>query len=165
MKKKTTITIIILLVVVLFFFTFFFRPTVSYDKQLFIKNKSSYDKVATFCYDCYQNSQSSIDILVFSITNDNSLYCYDNREYYSLTDEQKNSLRIVEETFSLDHHTLESLYVTDNYVIFNIVNGRATFIYSVDNSKPTFVNTPKEDSQYIYVEKIVEHWYFACNQD
>ncbi len=165
MKKKVAIATIILLLGAFAFCFFLPVPAISYNKELFIENKSYYDDVVTICQENYRKSKLT-DVVVFDSSSDGeSLYCYDNKEYYSLTDEQKNSLKMVEEKFRLDHQSLEDISVTDNYVVFKIVNGRASFIYSIDDSKPKFVNTPKEDSQHIYVEKIVDNWYFACNQD
>ena len=165
MKKNVTITVIVLFLGVFAFLFFIPHPAISYNKELFIENKSYYDDVVKMCKEYYKESKRT-DTVFFSSANDGeSLYCYHNKEYYPLTDEQRNSFKMVEETFRLDHQSLEDLIVTDEYVVFNIVNGRASFIYSDDNSKPNFVNTPKVDSQHIYVEKIVDNWYFACNQD
>lgn len=165
MKKKVAITTIALLLGVLALCFFFSVPAISYDKELFIENKSYYDSVVVTCKDFYKKSKLT-EVVSFEPSSDGEfLYCYDNKEYYSLTDKQKNSFKIIEEKFRLDHQSLEDISVTENYVVFKIVNGRASFIYSNDNSKPNFVNTPKEDSQHIYVEKIVNNWYFACNQD
>lgn len=165
MKKKVIIIASVLLLGIVALWFLSPHPAISYNKELFLENKSYYNDVATICKENYKKSKFT-DVVSFEPSSDvESLYCYNNKEYYPLTDEQKNSVKIVEEEFLLDHQSLEALTVTDTYVVFNIVNGRASFIYSDDNSKPEFVNTPKEDSKRIYVEKIVDNWYFACNQD
>ena len=70
----------------------------------------------------------------------------------------------VKSVFRLDNHCLDCLSVFDNNVVFKIVNERATFIYSVFDEKPNFINSRKENNDNIFVEKITDNWYYACRQ-
>lgn len=90
---------------------------------------------------------------------------YDNDQYYSLTPYQKQAFDTVKSIFRLDHHGLENIFVNDNFVVFGIENGRASFIYSLSDKKPDFVNSPKEENENIFVEKIDDKWYYACRQE
>ena len=67
-------------------------------------------------------------------------------------------------TFNLDGKGLETIYVYDTFVSFKIVNGRASFVYSVNGEKPRYVNRPDEGKLRIHVEKIFDNWYYACMQ-
>lgn len=55
-------------------------------------------------------------------------------------------------------------YVNNDFVVFGIINGRASFIYSPYNKKPDFVNSPKGDEDNIFVEMITNNWFYACKQ-
>ena len=96
----------------------------------------------------------------------NNLVCYNSegQSYYSLTQEQKLEFMIVKSVFRLDHQGLSNLFVNNYFVAFGIANGRASFIYSPYNKKPDFVNSPKEDNDNIFVERITNNWFYACKQ-
>ncbi|MEE0059789.1 MAG: hypothetical protein UE295_03055 [Acutalibacteraceae bacterium] len=49
MKKKVTITVIVLFLGVFAFLFFIPHPAISYNKELFIENKSYYDDVVKMC--------------------------------------------------------------------------------------------------------------------
>lgn len=82
----------------------------------------------------------------------------------SLTDKEYQALQTVYDNYNPDKHSLEYIRACDGFAAFCEANGRASFIYSVDDEKPSFVNIPDEAARSIWVEKIADHWYYACQQ-
>ncbi|SFX39722.1 hypothetical protein [Ruminococcus sp. XPD3002] len=139
---------------------------VSYDKQILLDNQSAYNTLVQVCLSDFDTVKDSSSICTYSISKDNqSLLCYNSEKTIHLNSVQKQAAKVVNDTFRLDKHSLEYLRVTSDNVIFAIANGRASFIYSKDDVKPNFVNTPNEKNGKIYIEKMADNWYFVCKQD
>ncbi|MCM1227611.1 MAG: hypothetical protein NC320_09390 [Clostridium sp.] len=153
--------------VIIVFLKIGIKPTISYNKSMLVDNKNSFEIAAKICMNYYKESEATDDVWLFSVSGDiNNLICYNNNErcLYSLTQEQRQAFTKVKSVFRLDHQGLEYLYVNDDFVVFGIINGRASFIYSPYNKKPNFVNSPKGDEDNIFVEKIISNWFYACKQ-
>lgn len=140
-------------------------PVISYDEAMLTDNISSFESAARICMDYHENNEG---VSLFNIDTDkHSLICYNNdgQFIYSLTQEQNQAFVTIISVFRLDHLGLENVFANDNFASFGIANGRASFIYSHSDKKPDFVNSPNEDFDDIYVEKITNNWYYACRQD
>lgn len=141
------------------------RPAISYDKSILTENQDSFESVANICMDYYSESADDNDVWLFSVDIDNNeLFCYNNNEQhcYSMKQEQKQVFADVKSVFRLDHLSLANIFVNDDFVSFGIDNGRCSFIYSPYNKKPDFVNSPEFNENDIYVEKIMDNWFYAC---
>lgn len=171
MRKRNRLIIIcftvLLILVIAFFFKIGIKPKISYKKSMLVDNQNSFETAAKICMNYYKENEDTDDVWLFSISTDmNNLHCYNNNEHclYSLTQEQRETFITVKSVFRLDHQSLEYLYVNNDFVVFGIINGRASFIYSPYNKKPDFVNSPKGDEDNIFVEKITNNWFYACKQ-
>lgn len=142
------------------------RLYVSYDKNTLIDYKEEYTQIAELCYKDYlQLKKNDGDINRAAY-----LLSYDRKRLHNcisdntiiLTNGESQSLQTTDDDFYLAKKKLDFIEVQDNFVAFGIVNGRASFIYSLNDDKPNFVNTANENYQRIYVEKITDHWYFSC---
>ena len=169
MKKKKCFIIIsfiaLLTIVIAIFLIISYGPPISYDKSILAENQDRFESAANICMDYHKESTDDNDVWLFSVDIDNNkLFCYNNNGHhcYSMTQEQKQIFSDVKSVFILDHHGLEYLYVNDYFVSFGINNGRCSFIYSPYNKKPDFVNSPEFDESNIYVEKIMDNWFYAC---
>ena len=173
MKKNKSI-IIILFIILSFILIIFLtknKPAISYNKSMLIDNKESFETVANICINFHNKNGGAEEFWVYSVDYDNNnLICNHNQQYYSLNQEEKQAFITVTSTFKLDHHGLSDLFVSNNFVVFGIANGRASFIYSHSNEKPYFVNSPKLDKYTIFdifnvfIGKIVDKWYYACKK-
>lgn len=163
------------LIVILAIFGAFFsivliypRPRISFDKNIMLDNKDAYTEIAQLCYKDFQKNTTDTEATYIIDENDEII-----RLSTNVTDTVPIQLDIVQseysdrikETFELDDHCVSSIFVHDGFVSFGIANGRASFIYSTSDKKPDFVNSPNEDFDDIYVEKITDNWYYACRQD
>lgn len=164
--KKTKKFLFLVLAAVSVILIFIFRgPVISYDKSRFTDNKESFEIVANTCINFHNKSNKAEEGWIYSIDyNKNNLICYHNQEHYSLNQEEKQAVITVTSVFYLDHHGLDWLFVNNNFVVFGIANGRASFIYSLSGKKPDFVNSPKFNEHNIWVEKITDKWFYACRQ-
>ncbi len=167
MKKKpliiTCFTVLSILVIAAFL-KIGIKPTISYNKSMLADNQNSFETIAKACMEYHKkNAAADADeVCLYTIDkNANNLVCCHNWQYY-LTQEQRQAFITVKSVFRLDHQSLEYLYVNNDFVVFGIINGRASFIYSPYNKKPDFVNSPKGDEDNIFVEKITNNWFYAC---
>lgn len=171
MKKRTCLIIIIcavlLIMAIVVFLKIRTKPTISYDKAMLTDYQNSFETAAKTCIEYHKEDDNADDFWLFCVdANADGLICYneDEQQYYSLTTEQQQAFITVKSVFRLDHNGLSYLYVNDNFVSFGILNGRASFVYSASNEKPDFVNSPNEEENKIFVEKITDNWYYTCKQ-
>lgn len=168
-RKRLIITcfVVLSIVVIAVLIKKAIKPVVSYDESMLTDNINSFEIAAKTCMDYYKNNRDDNDVWLFNVDIDmNNLICYNNNEqaYYSLTQEQKQAFITIKSVFKLDHQGLENVFVNEHFVSFGVANGRASFIYSLSNQKPDFVNSPKENNDNIFVEKITNNWFYACKQ-
>lgn len=173
MKKKWLNTpliitcIVLLIMVIAVFLKNGIKPEISYDKSMLNDNKNSFETAAKTCMDYYKENADGDDVWLFNVDVDkNNLICYNSNGQccYSLTQEQNQAFETVKSVFRLDHLGLENVFVNDSFAAFGIANGRASIIYSPSDKKPDFVNSPKENNDDIFVEKITDNWFYACKQ-
>lgn len=168
MKRLIIICFVMLsIVVITVFLKNAIKPAISYEESIITDNKNSFEIAAKTCMDYYKDNKDDDDVWLFNVDIDmNNLICYNNngQSYYSLTQEQKQAFMTIKSVFRLDHLGLENLFVNEHFVAFGIANGRASFIYSPSDQKPDFVNSSKENTDNIFVERITNNWFYACKQ-
>lgn len=163
--KKYIIVIITLLLITIIFLKVIQHPVISFDKSMLLNNQNSFEIAADLCIKNYKENAISSEVWIYSFnSNSNNLFCNNNEQYCNLTQDQKQAFITIKSIFQLDHQNLDCIYVVDDFVAFGIVNGRASFIYSINGVKPSFVNRPDESIDNIYIEKIDRNWYYACRQ-
>ena len=169
MKKKTALAagIIILLLAaigVIYYLLFGSKPPISYDKNRLLDNKDYYMEIAEICLE--HRNQHGKDIICvipgMEQVNEFKMYCYECDTYIARTENQTASAKAVERSFHLDDKPLDAIRVYENFVSFGVVTGRASFIYSKNNLKPSFVNNPDESGRKPFVQKITDKWYYVC---
>ena len=144
--------------------------TLSYDKDSFLENQKSYSTIAQLIYNNYIEKNLSEDRL-YLIT-ERSVGYYDKESpdispniiYLDLTKEQSEMAKRIFDSYRLDKHSLDSVWVNKGFVCFGNINGRNSLIYSADDVEPNFVNRPSEKVEHVYIEKICDHWYYACDK-
>lgn len=167
MKKVLTAGIIILSLIAIaitYYFLFGNKPAISYDKNRLLNNKEYYVEIAEICLE--HRNQHGKDIICvipgMGQVNAFKMYCYECDTYIALAENQIVAAKAVERSFGLDHTSLDAIRVYENFVSFGVVTGRASFIYSENNKKPSFVNSPDESGKKPFVKKITDNWYYAC---
>lgn len=128
-----------------------------------IEHKDAYTRVAEICYQDYLSSSSKDDsekyfTYIFSV---NELYCYNTERALALTDYDLDSMQEVNDTFYLGGKNLDAIRVEENFVTFCTVNGAESYIYSVNNDRPHFVNSSRNNFKKIHVQKVTDHWYYG----
>ena len=165
MKKKIIVSAG-LIAVVLIYLILCYGPLIQFQKERLTENEQAYTDFALFCYQCYTMDYKNGEVYSYLIDEEfKHLTCGTNDKTYPMDEKQAESARIVCSTYSVCENTLEGVYVSNNFVILGIVNGRGSLIYSINKKKPKFVNHPDEERCSIFVEKITDHWYYVCKQD
>ena len=77
----------------------------------------------------------------------------------SMPSEVQISVRVIDNAFPNPDETLNIIRVYKNFVLFCTDQGHYSFVYSVNDKKPTFLNTPTEEGVSISVKKEKNHWY------
>jgi hypothetical protein len=143
-------------------------PIISYDPDKLLNYEDEYTQIAELCYQDYlqlsENDNIEYSVYLFNLDKKRLTSYNPEKHTISLTDEKYQALKTIYDNYRLDKHDLDFIGACDNFVSFGIANGRASFIYSVNNEKPNFVNRPDDDYKSIWVEKITDHWYYACVQ-
>ena len=143
-------------------------PIISYDPDKLLNYEDEYTQIAELCYQDYlqlsENDNIEYSVYLFNLDKKRLTSYNPEKHTISLTDEKYQALKTIYDNYRLDKHDLDFIGACDNFVSLGIANGRASFIYSVNNEKPNFVNRPDDDYKSIWVEKITDHWYYACVQ-
>lgn len=165
MRKKLVFTIIFLLIILIIIVIIFFnRPIISYNKNTLLDNEYFYTQTAELYYQDYIK-QNTNDIFSYSTVNDDKFITCNTQNYkFELSSEEYDNYKIVYDSYRLDKISLDRIYVYDTFVAFCNESGRTSFVYSVNGQKPIYVNSPKDQNKKIYIEKITDNWYYACNQ-
>lgn len=164
MKKKLVLTIIslFLLLILINVIIFFERPVISYNKNILLDNECFYSKTAELYYQDYIIRNLNNTFVYFN--EDKFITCYTEKYKFELSDEEYDNYKIVYDSYRLDKESLNRIYVYDTFVAFCTINGRTSFVYSVNGQKPKYVNNPEDQKKRIYVEKITDNWYYLCDQ-
>lgn len=169
MKKKTVLTvgIIILLlvtIVAIYYFLFGNNPPISYDKNRLLDNNEYYVEIAEIYLEHRNQHGKDIICVIPGMRQVNAfkMYCYECDTYIALAEDQIVAAKAMECSFGLDHTSLDAIRVYENFVSFGVVTGRASFVYSENSKKPSFVNDPDENGKKPFVQKITDNWYYAC---
>lgn len=166
MKEKNVILIAVIIVVLSVAFVVWFRPGYhySYDKNQFLDNEQSYTEIARLFLEHRALHDKDIigNIVGAGVVDEFTLYCSECNTKFNVN--VTESGKAVRHSFYLAKQGLDGIYTSDNFVSFGIVTGVASFIYSENGEKPTFVNKPngQSETKKPYIEKITDNWYYAC---
>lgn len=75
-----------------------------------------------------------------------------------LSGQEQKSLNSITKAFKCKDAKLDMLRIFKNRISFETDNGQYTLVYSINDSKPTFLNLPEKKENY-YVRKIKKCWY------
>lgn len=174
MKIKKVIILLSMMVVflgiVIYNITLNQDAPIKYDKNIIISNKDSYTIVAKVCYEDYKKFGDNVERLTYSpwIENDfngdiQRVYCLSNDRHFDINEQQAKAFDIVVNTYKLDNNKIDRIYVEENFVIFGNERGQTALIYSINDSKPSWING-SHDNEKAYVEIICDNWYYACRK-
>lgn len=125
-----------------------------------------YNQVAEFYYADYQKNQK--EIMAYSFMSNNKVSCnlgqFKTREIL-LNEEEIAAFEEVYDSYLLDDKNVERVYVYDNFVALSNINGRESVVYSVDGTKPQWVNNSNDQFSRISVDKITENWYYVVGHE
>jgi len=158
------ITLAIAFILVMGLLVLFGGPPVSFDENILLDNQEAFTSLAMICYEHYRHTNSDLnERFTYAINiNNEKLICYTNNDEIKLDNSQLEFTKKVLSVFKLAKKGLDRICVYESFIVFGIVNGRASFIYSLNNKKPSFVNRPDETASCIFVDEITTNWYYAC---
>lgn len=163
-KKYIKAFIVILILFFILFFAFCRRPAISYDKDSFIAIKDSYTEIAKLIYNDYTKNHFD-GIYSYGInSNKTRIFCYSSNNNLILNNSEYKSLNKILDNFRLDKHSLSRIYAYNKFITFGTESGRASFVYSANDTRPQYVNTPDDNMNHIYIEKIMDNWYYVCTR-
>lgn len=168
MKKRFLKIALFSIVLVITFIVIrpYFSASPSIQNMLF-ENINDYNTMAEIYYnDFLKHDDSFLAYARYYEENDEYVVrCYSKEHEHKivLSDYEYLACQNVINTFRLDGHPLEFIYVYDSFVVFGIANASETLIYSADNKRPSYVNSPKEKKQWFNIRKVTDNWYYAFN--
>lgn len=130
------------------------RPAPEYIQDMVLNNKNDYDTMARLYHNDYQTHNAGIVAYAWS-----SCLTYDHK--IILTDEESLSMQKVTDSYYLDKNSWDRVYVYDTFVTFGNINGRESLVYSVEDKRPSYINSPDEKDKHVAVKKITDHWYYV----
>jgi len=173
MKKRILKLVPIILLVGIVFILWCKSLGYEYDENIILDNQEAYTTIANICYEnAVANGLHDIGeseaYYYFINAEKKRISCHDcsgNIISISLDATQMESLNVVLSTFELYRRPLDVIAVYDTFVVFRIDIGLATFIYSVNDEEPKYLNQPNEGDKDIYIDKITDNWYFAYDKE
>lgn len=174
-NKKLKANIIAFSTIFIIFVLIYFRPAPDYARNPILENKDDYTRIAEIYYNDYLSNHERLkkNVMRYS-TADSTIYSYsdvemsettlnetDNIRIIELTAEETTSAYIILDTYKmLNNKDWNHVLVYDNFVSFGVVNGVESLVYSVDGTRPSYINSPEtNDSKFIDVRRISKHWY------
>ena len=113
--------------------------------------------VAYYCREFFEENVSA-DKQRYISYNRQSLYY--NAEELDMPLEVKNAAARIGDAFD-DEGYLDTIEYYEERISFEIINGRYALVYSFNDEKPKFVNSPEEDGGFS-VKKIEDNWYHVA---
>lgn len=150
---------------VLFIYECSYGPKVSSRKNDFIPIIEAYNKVANYYYDDFE--KNNFEYLIYSVPydeNDKDIVCFTDERTIIIDDEILKSIYEIMDSYYLDKQPLDYIAVYEGFVSFCNNNGRSSYVYSVYDEEPDYINSPRKKNDRIYKKKITEHWYFLCTR-
>ncbi len=166
MKKIIKYVIVVVLALLLFVYLgcYVFPSTPRHIMDMVLSREDDYNRIAKLIYDDYNDSGQLKS--VYPISSDGGLYRLvgGTSEYVhidlELTDIEQRSLNVIVSEFWVCDKGLDAIRAYDKYVSFCTINGMGSVVYSVDGSRPRYVNSPGESRKNIICYKINKHWYY-----
>jgi hypothetical protein len=157
----------------------YFKPAPDYIREPVLENEEDYTRIAELYYDDYLSNYQRLnqDVMAYTIADNSTIgsladayspekgYC-DPKDirWISLDEEETTSANVVIGTYKMmDNKGWEYAFVYDSFVTFCTVNGVESLVYSANGKRPSYVNTPDDDSKHIIVNRISKHW-FHCKK-
>ncbi len=166
MKKKLITIGIIVIALIAIFIIWLLAPTPASEsiQNMVLENEPDYTITALIYYKDYQ--QQDADVLKYStVTQTEGTYviiCYPelfNIRKIILSDTDGTSGMVVCDSYYLDKQPWSGVYAYDGFVSFGNFTGRESLVYSIDGTRPSYVNCPYENFERIWVHKITDNWY------
>lgn len=136
-----------------------------YEKEEFLENESAYTRIAKLYYEDYKQYNINAVFRYFTPSENGKVQCVTDEHSFKINYDDYKNYEKIKKNYRLDKQTLEFIYVYDGFVSFVNINGRESYIYSVDDEEPMYINdySDKNKSYYynISVRKMVDHWYYA----
>lgn len=135
-------------------------------RNMILEHEDDYTKIAEIYYNDYQNRDAN-EIAYSAASPSGESYTissYDelpNIRKISLNETESASAQSVENSYWIDESIWERVYVYDVFVSFSNIRGRESLVYSVDGTRPSYVNSPSDEGKFdhIWVHKITDNWY------
>lgn len=162
MRKRiiigTTIALIIVLTIIGMLLYESYQPPDSI-KEMIIDNKSSYDGVANFYYSDFR--EQTENRVTYSFISEDTVFCYqDTTRSIRLDENVIRMFYVVDDSYYIDDKGVDRVYVYDNFVSLCNVDGRKSIVYSVDGTKPKWIDCPGDESPKIRIIQITKNWYY-----
>ena len=165
--KKIYIFIMIIIICGIFYiiYNLIFYPKVASRMDEFSLHLQDYTQVAEFYYNDFEKYNT--DLLVYSVpydNNDKDIVCFtEGYKHKIIIDEiSYQSFLIICDSYYLDKQPLDYICVYDGFVSFCNNNGRASYVYSINDKKPIYIKSPNESKEDLHVRKMYDKWYFIC---
>lgn len=166
-KKKRFLKIIpfFIILVIIFAAVFSFLPAPKHIKNMLLNNKNDFVSIANIYYEDFKKHDDPF--LAYSLcykdNGKNLIRCHANGHEHEiiLSDREYLAFQNIINKFQLDKHSLEFIYVYDSFVVFGIINKRESLIYSANDKRPLYVNSPDENPKWFNIRKVTDNWYYA----
>lgn len=131
---------------------------------LLLNHGEAYNQTVQLIYDDFQKCECSGHGYWFTQKEEYAnVSCEDKFKTILVNDSEYAYFQTVKNTFRVYKRGLDFISVNGNYIVFGIVTGRGSLIYSVNDEKPNFINSPgdKENYKWSRVRKVTDNWYFV----
>ena len=138
------------------------------DVKAFRENKEDFQVIADLVLKHKDELEKiGADFVSFdSVDGDYVLFNYENDDHIRLNKQEQESLMRIWETFYGDNCDFDKIWVNNNRIAFSTRVFDFAVVYSLDNSRPTYIYSPDEDNyRSYYTKKLMRNWYYIGSND
>lgn len=164
MKKYYKIILVVIAVLIIVVLYKRYLPASKGFRDFFFKNLNDYNTMAEIYYEDYQKENTS-EVLIYTDAETGSIYRYrmyvNNIEIVLDEKEIASCERACMNYRELIGESIDAVAVYDTFVSFEMRYGYCSIVYSVEDKRPFYINSPNSKDKNVIVRKIANHWYYV----
>jgi len=154
---------ILIVIIIYLLVEWYYVPSApDYIKKIVADNNKAYTTIAEVYYEDYMKNKE--DVVIYSSLTDGNVKRETTPEYeIILSEEESRYGYIIEKTYHIAERPWDGAYVYEGYVtLFNEARYES-LVYSVDGTRPRYINAPNKRHDKIRCYRINDNWYYMVD--
>ena len=154
---------ILIVIIIYLLVEWYYVPSApDYIKKIVADNNKAYTTIAEVYYEDYMKNKD--DVVIYSSLTDGNVKRETTPEYeIILSEEESRYGYIIEKTYHIAERPWDGAYVYEGYVtLFNEARYES-LVYSVDGTRPRYINAPNKRHDKVRCYRINDNWYYMVD--